>query len=239
MDDLKNILSAIFTAAVDWGLWQGENPCARVRLGQKAEKREKRIPNADDLQRFLDALPDTCILPAESVRLIVLTACTLGLRVSEVLGLEPEDLNPLNRTLQVVRRWHRGDMGPTKSAKSRRPLQIGPLAELLTEVGRDKQYIFEREPGLPPDDRDLQQHVFRPAAKAVGIYHEGFGMHVFRRLNISWRQEVGATPFEAMRAAGHTKPDTTWLYTISDEARERAHVEAIWQRLMPPRGTVQ
>jgi hypothetical protein len=92
---------------------------------------------------------------------------------------------------------------------------------------------------LPPDDRDLQQHVFRPAAEAAGIYFEGFGMHTFRRLNISWRQEVGATPFEAMRAAGHSKPVTTWLYTVTDEARERAHVEAILARIIPVAGGLQ
>jgi hypothetical protein len=56
-------------------------------------------------------------------------------------------------------------------------------------------------------------------------------MHVFRRLNITWRQEAGATPFEAQKAAGHAKPDTTWLYTITDEERERAHVEQIWNRI--------
>jgi integrase len=239
LKDLRGILSAIFTAAADWGLWQGENPCARVRLGQKVEKREKRIPGAADLQRFLDALPDTCILPAEVVRLVVLTACVAGLRVSEVLALEPEDVNPLDGTLRVTKGWHRGEFGPTKSTASRRVRQIGPLAALLTEVRQAKQYIFEREPGLPPDDRDLQQHVLRPAAEAVGIYFEGFGMHTFRRLNISWRQEVGATPFEAQKAAGHSKPDTTWLYTITDKERELAHVEAIWQRLMPAKGTVQ
>jgi hypothetical protein len=75
LNDLKNILSAIFSAAVDWGLWQAENPCARVRLGQKMEKREKKIPTAADLSAFMAALPDTCILPAAVVRLVVLTAC--------------------------------------------------------------------------------------------------------------------------------------------------------------------
>jgi hypothetical protein len=111
--------------------------------------------------------------------------------------------------------------------------QIGPLAALLFELGRDKVYIFEREPATPPDDRDLQQHVFRPAAETVGIYFEGFGMHTFRRLNITWRQEEGATPFEAMKAAGHAKPETTWLYTITDAERERKHVEGILARVMP------
>jgi integrase len=230
--DLRTILSAIFGAATDWGLWQGENPCSRVKLGAKQEKREKRIPSATDLQRFLAALPETCIATAEAARLIVLTAVTAGLRVSEVLGLEPLDVDPRAGTLSVRQRWHRGDFGPTKSKASQRVRQIGPLAAQLADLGRDKHYLFEREPGLPPDDRDLQQHVFRPAAEAVGIYFEGFGMHTFRRLSISWRQEAGATPFEAMKAAGHAKPETTWLYTITDADRERAHVEAIWARVM-------
>jgi hypothetical protein len=56
-------------------------------------------------------------------------------------------------------------------------------------------------------------------------------MHAFRRLNISLRQEVGATPFEAHKAAGHTNPSMTYLYTVTDEVREREHVTAIWDRL--------
>ncbi len=233
--DLRNILSAIFTAAIDWGFWQGENPCARVRLGPTVPKRgEPVIPKAADLQRFLGAIPDTCILPAASARLAVLTAVVAGLRVSEVLGLEPEDINILEGTLQVQRRWRRGEFGPTKTAASRRIRQIGPLAEQLAELGKGKLYIFEREPGTPPDDRDLQQHVFRPAAKAAGIYFEGFGMHTFRRLNVSWRQEEGATPYEAMKAAGHSRPQTTWNYTVTDVDREKLVVDRIWDRVMPP-----
>ncbi len=237
--DLRNILSAIFTAAIDWGLWQGENPCARVKLPPKVEKRDKRIPSATDLQRFLAAIPDTSVLPLDAARLVVLTAVAAGLRVSEVLGLDPADVDARGGTLKVSRRWHRGEFGPTKSAASRRVRQIGPLAHQLMQLAHGKHYIFEREPGMPPDDRDLQQHVFRPAAEAVGIYFEGFGMHTFRRLNISWRQEAGATPFEAMKAAGHAKPETTWLYTITDADRERAHVETILARVMPASGGVQ
>ena len=62
-------------------------------------------------------------------------------------------------------------------------------------------------------------------------YHPGFGMHTFRRLNIYWRQEVGATPFEAMKAAGQAKPSTTRDYTITDAEREREHVTQMLARL--------
>ncbi len=58
-------------------------------------------------------------------------------------------------------------------------------------------------------------------------------MHTFRRLNVTWRQEVGATPIEAQKAAGHASLDMTFLYTQTDEAREREHVGRILDRLKP------
>ena len=144
--DLRKILSAIFTAAKDWGLWEAENPCAHVKVGQKDEGREKRIPSATDLQLFLCALPDTNVMPVLDARLMVLTAVVSGLRVSEVLGLAPGDLDPQTETGKVERRWYRGEFGPPKSSASRRVRQLGPLAPLLVELGQGRQYIFERDP---------------------------------------------------------------------------------------------
>jgi hypothetical protein len=60
---------------------------------------------------------------------------------------------------------------------------------------------------------------------------------------------VGATPIEAQKAAGHASLDMTFLYTQTDEAREREHVRRILERLklgslgklakMPAEGGVQ
>jgi len=232
--DLRNVFNAIFTQAAEWRLWDGRNPCEGVNLDRKRDRREKRIPKSEQLDRFLAALPDTAICSAEEARLMVMLAVVAGLRVSEVLGLKPSDIDAANQTIKIRHRWHRGDVDVPKTEASRRVRQIGPLADELLRFSRGKnegEFLFARADGNPPDDRDLQQHVFRPAAKAVGMYFEGSGMHTFRRLNISWRQEVGATPFEAMRAAGHTAPDTTWLYTITDQEREREHLQRIWGRL--------
>ena len=78
----------------------------------------------------------------------------------------------------------------------------------------------------------LQRDVFRPAAEAVGIYHEGFGMHVFRRLNVTWRQTIGgAAPVEAQKQAGHASLDTTMLYTQTETEREREQVNRILDHL--------
>ncbi len=246
--DLRNVLSAIFSKAQEWKLWGGDNPCLNVKAAGVRAVRVKKIPKADALIRFLDSLHDTRICSAAAARLMVLTAVTAGLRVSEVLALQPGDIDRVARTVEVRRRWHRGEIAEPKTAASRRVRKIGGLADELAAfcAGRGEEaFVFGRadREGAPPDDRDLQQHVFRPAAEAAGIYHPGFGMHSFRRLNISWRQEVGATPFEAMKGAGHAQPGTTWMYTVTDDEREERHVDAIWERLslagMKAKGGVQ
>ena len=144
------------------------------------------------------------------------------------------DIDARAATLHVERRQHRGDIDDPKSESARRVRQIGSFAlELLRYAAGagPGDFIFQRKDGRLLDDRDLQQHVFRPAAEAAGIYFEGFGMHTFRRLNVTWRQEVGATPLEAQKAAGHASLDMTFLYTQTDEARERDHVARILDRL--------
>jgi integrase len=213
---LRNILSSIFTQAEVWRLWDGRNPCERVNVGRQSEKWVKRIPKSEDLKKFLDTLADTALCTAEGARYIVLTAIASGLRISEILGLQPCDIDREKQTIRVARAWRRGSVVEPKTAASQRTRKISGLAaeRLRLAAGRrDDEFIFGRADrnGEPPDDRDLQQHVFRPAAERVGIYRPGFGMHTFRRLNISWRQEAGATPFEAQKAAGHAQPSTTWL----------------------------
>lgn len=253
--DLRGILSGIFTKAKEWRLWDGPNPCVGVKIGKKKAKRVKRIPDGADLKRFLELLTDTTLISGNGARLIVVTACTAGLRVSEVLGLTPADIDTKSETLRVERRWRRGDEAGPKSEASNRVRQIGGLGSVLVAYAAGKRahdYIFTRPNGVPLDDRDLQRDVFRPSAEAAGIYHEGFGMHVFRRLNVTWRQQAGATPVEAQKAAGHASLDMTMLYTQTEEQREREHVGKILERLgvgkspaseelksMEPRGGVQ
>ena len=43
---------------------------------------------------------------------------------------------------------------------------------------------------------------------------------------------LGATPLEAMKAAGHTRVDTTMLYTLTDAVRERQQVERMFEWLI-------
>jgi len=238
--DLKGVLSAIFTAAKDWKLWEGDNPTEGVRIGKKRLVREKRLLTADQLRTILAALE-------ERERFIVRLLFGLGLRISEALGLRWSDLDFEAGTVTIRRRWYRGDLSEeTKTPAGERVLQLG--AALVDEfkqrypgAHRRGEFVFIGDDGhMPPDDRDLLRECFRPVVKRLKLWYKGFGWHAFRRQNITWRVQGGATPIEAMRAAGHSSVDMTLLYTLPDSERERQQVDAMFERLMQmPEGTKQ
>ena len=53
----------------------------------------------------------------------------------------------------------------------------------------------------------------------------------FRRANITWRQEVGASAIEASRIAGHSSVNMTNDYTHVQLSRQDSLTRAIQQRM--------
>jgi integrase len=243
-EGLRGVISAIFETARRWKLWEGDNPAKGVRLGKKKTVRDKRLLTVEELQRIFAALRTR----DDRLYFIVLVMFGLGLRVGETLGLRWRDIDLDAGTLHVRRRWYRGDLsedGETKTDTSLRVVQLGPLVgefkQRRAEVSQE-QFVFLGDDGVnPPDDRDLLRYELRPLLKRLKLYYPGFGWHTFRRQNVTWRQQVGgATPLEAMRAAGHSSVDMTLLYTLTDVARERSQVQAMFDKLMEvPEGPLQ
>ena len=69
------------------------------------------------------------------------------------------------------------------------------------------------------------------AARAAGCDFPGFGLHSFRRANITMRQEEGASSIEASKIAGHATVNMTGDYTIVQFTRQEALTCAIQKRL--------
>lgn len=224
----RAVISSIFTKADDWGYWDGRNPTRRTTLGRKKMKRERRILTDEQFDLLLKDLPD-------EVRLMIETAVSTGMRVSELLGLKWRWVDLERGWIRVEERYYRGDTGEPKTEKSRRVLPLGYLVEdykalkAATSASGDR-LVFEDD-GRPLDDRGLLRNVIRPAAKRLGFYFEGFGWHSFRRQNITGMQEVGATTFEAMAQAGHSRASMTEEYTVVGFARREQAVRRLQERL--------
>ena len=224
---MQAVISSIFTRADDWGYREGKNPARRTTLGRKKAKREKRILTDAQLSLLLEAVP-------AYVKLMVETAVSTGMRISEILGLRWRSVDLAVGIVKVDERFYRGEVGEPKSERARRILPLGLLTEQYRrhkpETAKPDSFVFEKE-AEPMDDRSILRNVIRPAAKRLGFYFEGFGWHSFRRQNITVMQEEGATAFEAMAQAGHSRPSMTGEYTIVGLGRREQAVRRLQERL--------
>ena len=228
--DLRNLMSCIFRQAKKWGMWKQENPAQRATVGRKRMVREKRKLAIEDTRKLLLALPD-------DVRLIIMTALFCTLRISEVLGLQWKHIDLAKGKIIVRQRYYRGNLDVPKSQKAIRDVPVGELSRFLAERHRGRQgaddFVFsvKTSRGMCRDDRDILQHFLRPAAEKLGLYYPGFGFHSFRReASTALAQEIGLP--QTMRAAGHSKPDMTLLYTLDDFAQQAAGVRNVQRQIL-------
>ena len=232
MNDLRGIMSGIFTKAEEWGYWpEGRrNPMSRVKIGEKWSVRPERILTGEETMRVLARLTDPNLLVLE-------TAIATGARISELLGLRWQHVDLQNGVLHIAQRNWRGDIDDPKSKTSKRPLTLGHLvdryrAHAVAAAADPEKFVFVRTDGsnLPLWDSGVRQALKR-AAVAEGCDFEGLGPHSFRRANITWRQEVGGSSIEASKIAGHSTVRMTEEYTKIQLTRQDELTRLIQERL--------
>jgi integrase len=232
MNDLRGIMSGIYTKAEEWGYWpEGRrNPISRVKIGEKWSVRPERILTEEETVKVLARLSDPNLLVIE-------TAIATGARISEILGLTWLNVNLQDGVIKIVQRNWRGDIDDPKSRTSKRPLTLGYLvdryrAKAAADKSQPEKWVFARTDGsgLPLWDSGVRQALKR-AAEAEGCDFPGLGPHSFRRANITWRQEVGGSSIEASKIAGHSTVRMTEEYTKIQITRQEELTRRIQERL--------
>jgi integrase len=226
--DLRNIMSSIFTKAIEWGRWKDKNPIEAVHAGRKRSAREKRKLTEDQTRRMLSALPYEL-----RVACCVSLFCTL--RISEVLGLQEKHLAFDRGVIEVRQRFYRGDLDVLKNEAAMRDVPMGYLATDLKALCQNdpERFVFQiptapewgKKQAICRDDRDLNQHFLRPAAKALGFYWLGFGFHALRREAVTAIGSVLGIG-QAMRMAGHSTADMSLMYTLNEQGAQDAAIRA-------------
>ena len=231
MADLRNIMSGIFTKAQDWEILPDTyaNPIRRVKLPRKWRVRESRILTEQETIAVLAGLKDP-------FRLIVASLISTGTRISELLALQWKHVDLDNGSITICQRnWH-GDIDAPKTQAGHRTLALGSLVDEYRArrgAAPPDAWVFPQPdcPRRPMWDSTVR-YAIHTSAKAVGCDFKGLGPHSFRRINITWRQEAGASAIEAAQIAGHSTVRQTYDYTRTQLKRQEETTRAIQERLV-------
>lgn len=127
---VRSIMHILFTWAMKWELIDIDrmNPMSLVRVeGSSKRLRQPRILSVKEFQALLDQL-------REPVRTMCIVAACLGLRASEVVGLQWGDFDWKSLEVHIQRGVVIGRVDEVKTASSNRRLPVHPrLGDLLLE----------------------------------------------------------------------------------------------------------
>jgi integrase len=227
---VRGLMHTLFQAAIRWEILE-RNPVDLVRQSRKRLK-TPRILTPAEFKVLLVQL-------AEPYKTMVVTIACLGLRVSELLGLQWADIDFDDLTVRIQRSVVEGEVNETKTEASQSTLPLGPdLAETLishravSTYKTDSDYVFAGARGKPPwPDSILTDHL-NPAAARAGIGK--IGWHTFRHTYSTMLHALGTKPAVQKELLRHADIRTTLnIYTqaVTAEKREVASkvVSTLWK----------
>lgn len=224
--NLKACLHRIFERAMFWGLMDLQrNPIGLVSVKGKSKRtRPLVLVPIENYQKMLD---DPLLV--EHGKMMVMVAMCLGLRASEILGLQWSDITFGTPTIIRVQRSmvgkHEED---TKTPESTQDVPLHPefveaLMQWKTKAASNCKWIFANPLTGKPYHREslLKDHV-EPSAARAGI--PGIGWHSFRHTYRANMNELGEPMEVQQKMMRHSDIKTTMGY--GDQKLDRMRREA-------------
>lgn len=202
----------LFQVAADWQLIS-ENPVDRIKR-PKVETGEQIIWTPEQCKRFTQVMLEESDSKWNDLYVFCLYT---GLRTSELLGLEWNDIRLAYDTFEVKRnlvelegRVFKVQHLKSKAAKRTLPLQKAAAQALYLRGGYSGP-VFRHEDGTPPTRSGLRSGLVWACKRADVPY---IGMHRLRHQHCTMMAWAGITPKVAQYRMGHTTPHLTLaIYT--------------------------
>jgi integrase len=162
----------------------------------------------------------------------------LGLRASEIIGLQWGDFNWEELTLLVRRSVVQGRVGDTKTEASRLPLPVDPsLAEALRahwqrSLHREPcDWVFANRKGKPRWQESILRRHIKPAAVRAGVGK--IGWPTFRPYSSLLRRVCADIKVQQGLLRHSTIQSTTNVYTQAMQAGKRAAKNVVVRSVLP------
>ncbi|MCF8566896.1 tyrosine-type recombinase/integrase [Alicyclobacillus tolerans] len=193
------------------------NPLAKVKKVDQVRNAPKWLTKSEKYRVIRAALKEK----NPRNKAIILTLLTSGLRVSELVNLRPDDVMLSDRKGSIVVRAGKGNkMRIVSIPKDLRDT----LGEYLVDGRATGTWLFDSQRGEKLTDKGVQ-HLCSDIGRKAGI--EGLTPHVMRHTYCHDLVTKGVGLEVVARLAGHSKIETTMIYTQPGEQELQAAVEKL------------
>ena len=202
---INNQLSAIFNYAVRYyGL--KSNPCAKAGSMGKSKAEEMDFWTGEEFRKFIDS-----VMNKRLSYMAFMTLYWTGMRLGELLALNPKDVDLEKRTISITKSYQRlgkkDVITPPKTPKSKRVITIPEFLAADIKDYMDSLYDLQEDDRLFPITKYYLEHEMQRGIKESGV--KRIRVHDLRHSHASMLIELGFSPLEIANRLGHEKVETT------------------------------
>ena len=202
---INNQLSAIFNYAVRYYDLKS-NPCAKAGSMGKSKAEEMDFWTGEEFRKFIDS-----VMNKRLSYMAFMTLYWTGMRLGELLALNPKDIDLEKRTISITKSYQRlgkkDVITPPKTPKSKRVITIPEFLAADIKDYMDSLYDLQENDRLFPITKYYLEHEMQRGIKESGV--KRIRVHDLRHSHASMLIELGFSPLEIANRLGHEKVETT------------------------------
>ena len=202
---INNQLSAIFNYAVRYYDLKS-NPCAKAGSMGKSKAEEMDFWTVEEFRKFIDS-----VMNKRLSYMAFMTLYWMGMRLGELLALNPKDVDLEKRTISITKSYQRlgkkDVVSPPKTSKSKRVITIPEFLATDIKDYMDSLCDLQENDRLFPITKYYLEHEMQRGIKESGV--KRIRVHDLRHSHASMLIELGFSPLEIANRLGHEKVETT------------------------------
>ena len=202
---INNQLSAIFNYAVRYYDLKS-NPCVKAGSMGKSKAEEMDFWTGEEFRKFIDS-----VMNKRLSYMAFMTLYWTGMRLGELLALNPKDVDLEKRTISITKSYQRlgkkDVITPPKTPKSKRVITVPEFLAADIKDYMDSLYDLQENDRLFPITKYYLEHEMQRGIKESGV--KRIRVHDLRHSHASMLIELGFSPLEIANRLGHEKVETT------------------------------